>query len=135
MEWLFDATSFMTRNHCGRWGSWLVTINQTANLLIFLAYFTIPLSLLSLWMTVKQSPELKKSMADSTWIVLMFVIFILSCGLTHLMDVLAFSWAPYRLFTFIDCVTAVASVPTAILLPLVLKRIYKAAVNEGHNQS
>lgn len=116
INWLLDATSFVTRNNCGKWPDWLISVNQVANFLIFISYMTIPLSLVFLW-------RMAKGKGDA-WIILMFVVFILFCGLTHLMDVLAFSWAPYRLFTFIDCITAASSIPTAILLPGVLKRVF-----------
>lgn len=127
MEWLFDADSFVTRNHCGNWTPALIAVNQAANFLIFISYFTIPLALFGFWRTIRHRIE-------NNWIILMFVFFILSCGMTHLMDVLAFTWVPYRLFTVIDVVTAVASVPTAFLLPGVLKNLMEEGGDAGQGK-
>ena len=118
MSWLLDSASFISRNHCGKWSDWLIFLNQISNFLIFIAYMTIPLSLLVLW------SSFRKRGVKSYWMIFMFVLFIWSCGLTHLMDVLAFTWPAYRFFTLIDCVTAILSIPTAVLLPGVLKRLF-----------
>lgn len=130
MEWLFDYHSFITRNHCGHWTDALIATNQVANFLIFLAYFTIPLSLLGLWRRLRTNRKLKAVITENTYILLMFVVFILACGLTHLMDVLAFSWAPYRFFTLIDVITALASIPTAFVLPNVIGTILDATSDD-----
>lgn len=123
MSWLFDASSFITRNHCGNWTSTLIAINRIANLLIFIAYFTIPLSLYSFWTSTHKDAIIVKVFGQKPSIILCFVVFIFSCGLTHLCDVLAFDWAPYRLFTLVDVITAIASVFTAVILPGVIKTV------------
>lgn len=114
MDWLLDSTHFVTRDHCGTWSDSLILVYQLANFLIFLAYMTIPLSLLSMWQDNR--PRKKSSLMTA-----MFATFIFACGFTHLMDVLAFSWPAYRFFALVDVVTALASIPTAFLLPGVIR--------------
>jgi len=128
-DWLLDASIFMTRNHCGQWTNTLISVNQAANFLIFLSYMTIPISIMYLW--ARRPIEFQKTIAgQNPWIMLMFALFIFSCGIGHLMNVLAFSWTPYRFFTFIDCVTAIASVPTALLYPNVVKKFMDTNIKE-----
>lgn len=130
MHWLFDSTEFVTRNHCGAWTPTLIAVNRISNLLVFLAYFTIPLVLFYLWQNVRRNDAIRETIGRYPSIILCFVVFIFSCGLTHLCDVFAFDWAPYRLFTLIDLVTASVSVGTAILLPGVIKDVIDGS-NDG----
>jgi PAS domain S-box-containing protein len=54
------------------------------------------------------------------WMFWMFGLFIVSCGFTHLMEIILFSTPVYRLAGLVKAVTAVASVATVIgLVPLV----------------
>jgi hypothetical protein len=123
MGWLFDTQHFVTRDHCGAWQQWLIVVAQSANFLIFLAYASIPLSLTILLVSLYRDPDLKDAVfGHHPCILAMFVAFIFSCGLTHLMDVLVFDWPAYRFFVFLDVVTALASVPTAFLLPGVIRK-------------
>jgi hypothetical protein len=130
MEWLLDTAHFFTRNHCGvGWTSTLILISRFVNFLIFFAYFSIPVSLMVIWWELRgiaSLKTLKDTVIQSRWIVLMFVFFIFFCGLTHLCDVLVFDWAPYRLFTLVDTITAVLSVTTAVFLPRVSRHIIDA---------
>jgi hypothetical protein len=47
--------------------------------------------------------------------------FLLLCGLSHLCDVVVFDWAPYRLFTLVDLLTAAVSVAAACWMPSVVQ--------------
>ncbi len=52
VDWLvklFDATGFLTRNHCGPWSKSLISVYIASNILITLAYLLIPLGLVSIW--------------------------------------------------------------------------------------
>lgn len=124
MDWLFDTSVFITRTHCGRgWTDQLVSLNRIANFLIFYAYVMIPIGILLLWGRLRRIEKIKAMIATDGWMLVAFSIFIISCGLGHLMDVLVFSWAPYRLFTLIDIVTAISSLATAVMLPKTAKRL------------
>ncbi len=131
MSWLFDTAPFITRNHCGPgWTDNLIVLSRLFNFLIFFAYFSIPMTLSFVWLEMRRRArtnvlvhDVQEILRESRWIIVMFVTFIFACGLTHLCDVLVFDWPPYRFFTLIDALTALASVPTAVLLPGIFTRV------------
>jgi len=137
MNWLLDTTHFITRNNCGDHAGWsqqLIAIYQLANLTIAIAYFSLPIGILGLWYKLK---EFKLTINNKTWVILLFGLFILSCGLGHLMDVISFYYVPYRLFVLIDCITAIFSIFTAIIFPPVvfdIIRLAKDKKNEGYKE-
>jgi hypothetical protein len=135
MQWLLDTAVFFTRNHCGvGWTHNMIQVSRLVNFLIFFAYFSIPVSLLIVWYELRRMKEMKvlyDVLTENRWIILMFVLFISFCGVTHLCDVLVFDWAPYRLYTLIDAMTAVLSIATAILLPKVSRRLIEALRKEN----
>jgi len=113
---LLDINSWPPRWYCGQWTDfhgWLYIISDLA---IWAAYFAIPLLLLRLVGKIKGTPFYK--------IILLFVAFIMLCGLTHLMDAIIFWWPAYGLSALLRFVTAVISIITVYKLyknlPLVL---------------
>jgi two-component system, sensor histidine kinase len=122
--WLFDASQFLTRNHCGMgWTPAMETIYKTSNLTLALSYFMIPISLLLLY-------RKKRDDLPTPWVLILFILFIVLCGLTHLSDVVVFYWAPYRLFTLLYVVTALVSAVTAYRLPRVVRNLVKLPSRE-----
>jgi hypothetical protein len=138
MGWLLDTTSFITRSHCGPgWTINLILASRLVNFLIFLAYFSIPLTLVCVWVEISRRSHasrvirgVQEVLRESRWVIGMFSTFIFACGLTHLCDVLVFDWAPYRLFTLVDTLTAIASIPTAILLPAIFTKVLNVLSRE-----
>jgi hypothetical protein len=130
LGWLLGG-NFPTRDQCGEWERWMVVANQWSDGLIALAYFAIPATLLYFYCTHRKH-------IPSNWMLLCFAAFITLCGLTHLTQVVVFWTAPYRLFTVVKIVTAVMSVGTMFLLPLVVRHLkslpsvesYRVAVAE-----
>lgn len=114
--------NFMTRNYCGHWSEGLIAVNQISNALIALSYFAIPITLFAVYLRLRR---LQIFSDYHYWAILMFVLFITLCGTTHLCNVIAFHWAPYKFFTLIDGLTAVASVITSVVLPKVVYDIFK----------
>lgn len=110
---LFDAGEFARRSQCGDWSTGHVVAAETADAMIALAYFSIPISLTVLW-------RHHRVRGRNLWIVMLFAGFITLCGMTHLCQVMAFHWPAYRLFTAVSAATAVASIATAIVLPTVV---------------
>jgi two-component system, LuxR family, sensor kinase FixL len=99
---------FLPHGWCYRWDPEVVWLHVTSDLLIALAYYFIPFSLIYI---VRKRGDLVYP-----WMFWLFGAFILACGTTHLMNVLVV-WQPwYRLDGMIKAVTALASVPTAIVL-------------------
>lgn len=108
------ADSFVPHGHCYLWKPELVWLNVIADTTIALAYFFIPLQLISI---VKQRGDL-----PFNWIFFLFGSFILACGTGHLIDVWTL-WHPvYWFSSSIKIVTALISVGTAVgLVALVPK--------------
>ena len=104
---LFNS-DFMPHGHCYLWKPEIVWTNALSDGIIALAYFTIPLSLIYI---VRLRKDFKYY-----WMVILFAVFILGCGATHIMDVINI-WEPiYRLDSLLRVVTAIASIGTAITL-------------------
>jgi hypothetical protein len=123
-DWLFDSSQFMTRSHCG--GGWTPEMEKlyiASNLVISFAYLEIPILL---WFLYRK----KREDLPAPWILVMFITFIVLCGLTHLSDVLVFYWAPYRLFTALFVLTALASAVTAYKLPSVVRYMVRLPSRE-----
>src|SRR5262245_30176851 len=107
LEKLFSS-DFMPHGYCYSWNSGLVRLHVVSDTLIALAYFSIPVTLIYFIRKRRDLPF--------HWMFVSFGIFILACGATHTMEVWTLWHANYWLSGVIKAVTAVASVPTAILL-------------------
>jgi hypothetical protein len=93
---------------CYLWQPDILALHIAADALIALAYFSIPFTLLRF---VRRRRDL-----EFNWMFVCFAVFIVACGTTHLMEVWVI-WRPdYWLSGAIKAVTALVSVPTAILL-------------------
>ena len=107
----FDG-SYEPHGYCLLWNPALIWTHVVSDLLIAAAYFSIPLALISL---VRRRKDLEFS--GMFWL---FALFILSCGLTHILAVWNLWHGDYGLEAVVKAVTAAASIPTAILLwPLI----------------
>lgn len=104
----FDVRTLSPHGICLLWRPELLWTHVVADVLIGLAYFSIPAVLAVL---VHRRPD-----AQFNWAVWLFVLFILLCGMTHFMAVWTL-WRPdYGVEALLKAVTAVASVGTAIVL-------------------
>ena len=113
---LFGSGNFMPHGYCYLWNPGVVWLHVIADTLIAMAYFTIPVTLM--WF-VRKRRDLPFS-----WIFVLFGIFIVACGATHVMEIWNLWHASYWLAGVLKAVTAAASVGTAILLvPLVPKAL------------
>lgn len=104
----------MPHGDCYLWDPGLVWLNVISDGLIAAAYFTIPFGLL--WF-VKKRRDL-----PFNWIFVLFGVFIVACGGTHVMEVWNLWHGQYWLAGVLKAVTAVASVSTAILLTQLLPK-------------
>lgn len=102
------AHGFIPHGHCYLWTPWLVGLHAGSDTLIGLAYVAIPIALL---MVVRQRQDLPFS-----WMFLLFGVFIVACGVTHLVGVWNIWNSDYWFSAGVKFVTAAASVPTAYLL-------------------
>lgn len=105
---LFSPGPFMPHGFCYLWDWKLIWLHMISDTLVALAYISIPLTLAYFIRKRKDVPF--------NWMFLCFGIFIVACGATHVMEVVTL-WIPaYWLSGSIKALTALASVPTAILL-------------------
>jgi PAS domain S-box-containing protein len=104
----FSSDGFMPHGMCYLWRPDVLALHIGSDLLIALAYFTIPFTLLYF---VRKRRDL-----EFNWMFVCFAVFIIACGSTHLMDVWVIWHPDYWLSGLIKLITAIASVPTAILL-------------------
>ena len=105
---LFSSDSFIPHGHCYLWQPRLVSLHIISDLLITIAYYSIPLAL---FYFVQKRQDL-----PFNWIFLLFGAFIVSCGTTHLIEVWTL-WHPIYWFSGgLKAVTAIISLYTAIVL-------------------
>jgi len=109
---LFDASGFMPRWQCGDWSTELGLLHIVSDALIFFAYACIPLSLM-FFVFRRRDVALKG-------IVWLFVAFILSCGVTHLLDASMFYHPAYRLLGVMKATTAIVSLATVVAIVRVM---------------
>ncbi len=105
---IFDTAGFPARWHCGLWTSGHGWLHIASDLLIWSAYFAIPVVLLYF---LRRYPDLP--MPRVVWL---FAAFIFACGAGHLLEALIFWWPAYRLAGIIKALTAVASWATVFAL-------------------
>jgi len=118
-DWLarfFDVTTLSPHGICLLWRPELIWTHAVSDVLIGLAYFSIPLAL-GVFLYHRRDVRFE-------WVVWLFVVFIMLCGVTHFMMVWTL-WRPdYGVEALIKAATAIASVVTAIALwPLLPKAI------------
>jgi len=109
---LFDSSTFQRRQTCVGWWDELIYMHVGADLIIWLSYMAIPVMLIYF---IRKRPEL-----PFPHIFKLFGAFILACGTTHLLGMLAFFHPMYRLDAVIKIGTALVSAVTAIaLIPII----------------
>jgi signal transduction histidine kinase/ActR/RegA family two-component response regulator len=114
LERLLSSNGFMPHGMCYLWRPDILALHVVADSLIALAYLSIPFTLLYF---VRRRKDLQFN-----WIFVCFAIFIIACGSTHLIEIWTV-WEPvYWLSGAVKALTALASVPTAILLVRLVPR-------------
>ncbi len=104
--------AFMPHGHCYFWQPEILWVHVISDALIALAYASIPAALI--YFVIKRT-DLRFS-----WIFVLFGIFILACGATHVMNVYNTWYPAYYAAGVLKIITASASIGTAIVLwPLV----------------
>src|SRR5437870_9704660 len=98
----------MPHGYSYHWNPGLVWLHVISDLLITLAYVSIPITLVHF---VRKRRDL-----PFDWMFLCFGVFIMACGATHAMEVWNLWHGAYWLAGVLKAITAFASVPTAVLL-------------------
>jgi PAS domain S-box-containing protein len=110
MVWRIFPTphEYMPHGFCYLWDRKLIWLHATSDLLIFLSYLSIPITLVYFARLRRDLPF--------NWMFLCFGTFIISCGFTHAMEVWTLWHASYWLSGILKAITAFTSVITAVLL-------------------
>lgn len=116
LDYLFSAATFIPHGYCLAWRPDLVALHLVSDMLIFLAYFSIPVALVYF---MRRRHDLRYR-----WMFGLFATFIFACGTTHILGALTL-WQPYYgLEGLVKAMTATVSVATAILIwPLIPKAL------------
>jgi signal transduction histidine kinase len=127
---LFTAGPYVPHGHCYLWNPELVWLHIISDSLIALAYYSIPITLVYF--------VYKREDLPFNWIFLLFGMFIIACGTTHLMEVWTL-WHPvYWLSGLLKALTALVSVYTALelmrLVPLALALPSPAQLETANQQ-
>jgi hypothetical protein len=110
-------SKFMPHGHCYLWTPGILWGHAISNAIIAFAYFSIPVALIYF---IRRRNDLVFS-----WMFVLFAIFILTCGVGHLVDIWNIWNGAYWLSTIVRVITAIASIGTAValwpLIPIALK--------------
>ena len=137
-ERILDSSMFSPHGICLLWEPELIWLHVISDALIATAYFSIPFALA---IFVSKRRDLKFG-----WVYWAFGIFILACGMTHVLSIYTL-WVPiYGIEGLVKATTAVASIFTAVALwpllpkllaipsPFELRRV-QAALEEEETRS
>lgn len=114
LDYLFGTASFMPHGSCLLWRPDLVALHAVSDAAIALSYFVIPLAIAHFMSKRQDLPKEYQRVA------LLFILFIVACGVTQLMALITL-WVPaYGLQGIVKAGTGAVSVLTAIVLfPLI----------------
>jgi two-component system, chemotaxis family, sensor kinase Cph1 len=114
---LFSTSEWPARWHCGNWTDFHGWLYIISDLMIWLAYFLIPLIILRYFF--KKKPTIRFQAAY-----LWFAAFILLCGTTHFLDAMMF-WIPmYRVNALVRFLAGITSLLTVYYLIKVLPEAF-----------
>lgn len=105
---LLSTNDWPPRWYCGIWSDFHGWLTIISDLMIWLAYFLIPIILVKVVQSRSDLPFL-----PVFWL---FGAFIILCGFTHLIDGVIFWWPAYRVSTLVKFLTAIVSVLTVYKL-------------------
>jgi PAS domain S-box-containing protein len=107
----FDAlfrTDYMPHGHCYWWTPEILWLNVISDVFIAIAYFSIPIAI---YYFVKKRPGL-----EFKGIFILFSLFILCCGVTHLISIVVIWHGTYGIHGLVKLLTALISCITAYVV-------------------
>ncbi len=128
---MFDVSVFkrigMAHEFCYQREPRLIWLHVTSDVLIGAAYVSISTTLA--YLVYKASRDI-----PFNWVFLAFGLFIVSCGMTHFMEVWVV-WEPvYWMSGYVKVVTAAASVATAIALLPLMPKVFRLIDSARHSE-
>lgn len=116
-QWLLGK-EFLPHGQCYLWKTDVLLTHVISDGIISISYFSIPIALGVLL-------RYRLDLANFRYMVWLFMLFILFCGMTHLMAIYTIWFPAYQLSGFVKAMTAIVSIATAIvawpLIPHLLK--------------
>ena len=113
---MFDLPVLTPHGFCLAWDPALLNLHVISDAVIALSYYSIPCALAYF--------VLRRRDLAFSWVFLLFAVFILACGTTHVFDIWTLWYPNYLAQGFVKAVTALASILTACLLwPLIPKAL------------
>jgi two-component system, sensor histidine kinase len=112
LHWLLDTSNYPPRWYCGQWSSAMGWLHIVSDVAIFVAYFTIPAMMVYFLRKRRDFP-----MTPVLWL---FALFILCCGVGHLLEACIFWYPAYHLSGLVKLMTATVSLGTAAVLVKIL---------------
>lgn len=104
----FNLTGLVPHGFCLKWNPLLLWTLVGSDSLIAASYFSIPVAI---WVFSQ-----KRSDIHNRWLFILFGLFIVACGITHLLDVVTI-WQPnYWMNAVAKAMTAVLSLGTAVII-------------------
>ncbi|RPD50714.1 sensor histidine kinase [Paracnuella aquatica] len=119
---LLDTSDWPPRWHCGKWTEFHGWLYIISDLLIWSAYFAIPLIILK-FIT-------RKAKARFIRAYFLFAAFILACGSTHLLDAITFWFPAYRLNALVRFITGAVSWATVFYMIKIMPEAMTLKTNE-----
>jgi signal transduction histidine kinase len=116
------SSPFLPHAYCYLFNRTLISLHLVSDGVIWLSYMVISITLM--YMVQRARREMPFS-----WMFLAFGVFIIACGFTHLMEMIVLYQPLYWLSGAVKVVTAIASVATAIALPLQIPQVQKIIVD------
>lgn len=115
---LFSNSNFMPHGTCYLWQPEILWMHVISDLIIAIAYYSIPLALGII--------ILKRRTFPFRWLIGLFAAFIILCGTTHIIGIIT-QWNPiYRVQGLLKLMTAAVSIATAIVIYPLLPKLLAA---------
>ena len=114
VDW-FNQSKYMPKGHCLLWQPELTYLHVVGDIFIFVAYMIIPLFLIFMFRKAPSVPF--------KWVFIMFSLFIVISGLSHLANAFTVWYPIYWISGGLKALTAAVSVSTALLFVPLLKTL------------
>lgn len=113
---LFDVSGFNSKQVCGAdWSTGLLLAYGISNALSFLTYQIFPI-LVWVFLYPRHLRSAKPALRA-------LIIFVMTCGLTHLFEMLTIWWPAYRVVTLVHIVNNITSIFGLVLLVVAIRRL------------
>lgn len=126
MDALLEYERYMPLGMYLQWETWLVLLWAGSDLLIFAAYMAIPMAI---FMVLRRRPDL-----NHRGLVTLFASFILLCGVTHAMSIVALWYAIYPLMGAVKLATGIVSLATAAMLFRLIPTFIRTPTPDRHEE-